>query len=245
MARRRMFSLDIIDTDVFLEMPASAQNLYFHLGMRGDDDGFIASPRKIMKSVNASDDDMKILLAKQFVIPFDTGICVIRHWRIHNYIQNDRYNETHYKEEKKQLTIQDNVYTLDTTGIQGVSGLETQVRIGKVRIGKGNKIALPSESPTAHSDKSKKPTLEEVSSFFDDSGFNKDPENFFNYWESVDWTMGNGRKIKDWKAAARNYVKKPWAPPAPPKKAPVQLCEHCGEPLFDEHCDNKDCPQYA
>lgn len=91
----------------------------------------------------------------------------------------------------------------------------------------------------------KKPTLEEVQAFFDESRFTKDPENFFNYWESVDWTKGNGRKIKDWKAAARNYVKMPWAPSAPPKKAPVQLCPECGKPLFDELCMNKDCPRYA
>jgi len=136
MARRRMFSLDVIDTDVFLEMPASTQNLYFHLGMRADDDGFVSSPKKTMKAINSSEDDMKILLAKQFVIPFDSGICVIKHWRIHNYIQNDRYKETRYLEEKENLSIQDDVYILDTNPIQGVSNPYTQVRLGKDRISK-------------------------------------------------------------------------------------------------------------
>jgi hypothetical protein len=126
-----MFSLDVIDTDAFLEMPSTTQNLYFHLGMRGDDDGFVSSPKKIMKVVNASEDDMKILLAKQFVIPFDSGVCVIKHWRIHNYIQNDRYKETRCLAEKKRLSIQDDVYILDTNPKQSVSGTEPQVRLGK------------------------------------------------------------------------------------------------------------------
>ena len=99
MAERRMFALKIIDSDAFLDMPVSAQNLYFHLSMRADDDGFISSPKKIMRMIKASDDDMKILLAKRFLLSFDTGIVVIKHWRLHNYIAKDRYTETIYKEE--------------------------------------------------------------------------------------------------------------------------------------------------
>lgn len=112
MARKRMFSLDVIDTDTFIEMPQSSRLLYYELCMRADDDGFVSSPKKIIKMVGCSDDDFKILIAKQFVIPFDTGVVVIKHWKIHNYIQKDRYKETIYIEEKEQLQQGENgMYT--------------------------------------------------------------------------------------------------------------------------------------
>lgn len=91
MARRRMFSLDVVDTDAFTEMPVSAQALYFHLGMHGDDDGFVSSPRKIEKSVGCNSDDLKLLVAKGFIIPFDSGVVVIRDWNANNTLKNDRY----------------------------------------------------------------------------------------------------------------------------------------------------------
>ena len=132
-----MFSLKIIDTDEFLDMPATTQNLYFHLGMRADDDGFIASPKKITKMINSADDDMKVLITKKFIIPFENGVCVIRHWRIHNYIQKDRYEETQYLEEKASLSIKNNKYTTNKLKcIQNVSKMFPQDRVGKVRKGK-------------------------------------------------------------------------------------------------------------
>ena len=103
MARRRMMSADIIDTDKFMDMPTTTQCLYFHFLLRADDDGFVAAPKRIMKMSNAADDDMKVLIIKKYLIPFDSGVCVIRDWKIHNYIQTDRYQETEYREEKKQL----------------------------------------------------------------------------------------------------------------------------------------------
>jgi hypothetical protein len=112
MAKRRMFSKDVIDTDHFLEMPMSSQLLYFHLALRADDDGFVSSPKRILRLIGSSDDDFKLLLAKDFIIPFESGICVIKHWRIHNYIRNDRYNETIYQDEKKLLVEENNVYSL-------------------------------------------------------------------------------------------------------------------------------------
>lgn len=137
MATRRMFSLKIIDTDLFLDMPTSSRLLYFDLSMRADDDGFIASPKKIIKMTNANEDDLRLLIAKKFIIPFESGICVIRHWKIHNYIQKDRYSETLYFEEKNKLkTNKDNSYQVDTECIQDVSIVDTQVRLGKVRLGK-------------------------------------------------------------------------------------------------------------
>ena len=108
MAEKRMFSKKIIDTDWFMDMPASTQNLYFHLSMRADDDGFIANPRRIVRLVGASEDDYKLLIAKAFIIVFDNGICVIKDWRINNYLRGDRYTETIYKEEKAQLTLCEN-----------------------------------------------------------------------------------------------------------------------------------------
>jgi hypothetical protein len=127
MAKRRMFSMDVVDTDAFLDMPPTTQNLYFHLGMRADDDGFVSSPKKIMKIINCGEDDMKILLTKNFIIGFESGVVVIKHWRLHNYISKDRYNETNYKDEKGSLKLKENkVYT------ECIQNVDT----GKVRLGK-------------------------------------------------------------------------------------------------------------
>ena len=113
MSERRMFSKTIIDSDEFLDMPVSAQCLYFHLNMRADDDGFVNSPKKIMRMIGASQDDLSILIMRKFLIPFDSGVVVIRHWKIHNYIRKDRYHETIYKTEKLQLSESDtNEYML-------------------------------------------------------------------------------------------------------------------------------------
>lgn len=134
MAERRMFAKTIIDSDVFLDMPLSTQALYFHLSMRADDDGFINNPKKIQRIIGSSDDDLKLLIAKNFIIPFESGIVVIKHWKIHNYIRNDRYKETVYQEEKALLDTKGNkVYTL---GIPNDNQMDTQNRIGKDRIGK-------------------------------------------------------------------------------------------------------------
>ena len=127
MAELRMFAKTIIDSDAFLDMPLSAQSLYFHLSMRADDDGFINNPKKIQRMIGASDDDVKILVMKKFIIPFESGVVVIKHWKIHNYIQNDRYKATVYTEEKSRLSIKKNkAYTLDTECTQSGYSLDTQ-----------------------------------------------------------------------------------------------------------------------
>ena len=138
MAQRRMMSLKVIDTDDFLDMPMSARLLYYDLNMRADDDGFVSSPKKIQRMIGASEDDYKVLLTKQFIIPFDSGICVIRHWRVHNYIQKDRYSPTIYEEQKKHLeTDKNGIYKkMDTECIQNGYISDTQVRLGKVRLEK-------------------------------------------------------------------------------------------------------------
>ncbi len=123
MANRRMFSKSIIKTDLFLDMSQTAQNLYFHLGMEADDDGFV-SPKMVMRLLGSTEDDLKVLKVKGFVIPFESGVIVIRHWKQNNYIQSDRYQPTIYQNEFK-LACEDNVYNLDT-----------QYSIGKNRIDK-------------------------------------------------------------------------------------------------------------
>ena len=141
MAERRMFAKTIIDSDAFLDMPLSAQALYFHLSMRADDDGFINNAKKIQRMIGGADDDLKLLLAKNFIIPFESGVVVIKHWKIHNYIRNDRYKPTVYAEEKAMLTTKENgAYTF---GIPDGYQMETQDRLGKDRVGK-DRLELPS-----------------------------------------------------------------------------------------------------
>ncbi len=138
-----MFAKQIIDSDNFLDMPLSTQALYFHLSMRADDDGFINNPKKIMRMIGAADDDMRILVARQYVLAFETGVVVVRHWKIHNYIQKDRYKETTCLTEKDRIeTLPDGSYT---ECIQNVSEMDTQVRleIGKDRLKIENERAKP------------------------------------------------------------------------------------------------------
>lgn len=127
MADRRMFSKKIIDSDAFLDMPLTTQALYFHLSIRADDDGFVSNAKRIKTMIGASDDDLKLLIAKRFVLTFESGVVVIKHWRIHNYIQNDRYTPTTYVEEKATLSLDaKNAYT---ECIHDVSNLDTQDRV--------------------------------------------------------------------------------------------------------------------
>ena len=135
MAEKRMFAKTIIDSDAFLDMSLSTQALYFHLSMRADDDGFVNNPKKIQRMIGAGDDELKMLIAKKFIIPFESGVCVIKHWRIHNYIQKDRYKETVYKDEKAHLILKENkAYKfVDTPCIHSVSNSETQIRLDKIR----------------------------------------------------------------------------------------------------------------
>lgn len=142
MAERRMFSKVIIDSDAFLDMPLSTQALYFHLSMRADDDGFLNNARKIQRLVGASDDDLKLLLMKRFVIGFEGGILVIKHWRMNNYLRKDRYTPTVYQDELSMLKVKENgAYTLEKTngiqvGIPDGNQCVTQVSIGKDSIDK-------------------------------------------------------------------------------------------------------------
>ena len=133
MAERRMMSKKITDTDAFLDMPLTTQALYFHFLQNADDDGFVGSPNSIMRKIGASKNDYDLLMVKRFIIVFNSGICVIKHWRIHNYIQKDRYVETTFLKEKAQLKTEENgAYT---ESIQNVYKLDAQDSIGKYSIG--------------------------------------------------------------------------------------------------------------
>lgn len=134
MAKRRMFSQQITESDSFLEMPLSTQALYFHLGMSADDDGFVNNPKRIQRVIGANEDDLKLLMAKNFVLAFESGVVVIKHWKINNYIPKDRYTPTVYEEEKAQLFEKPNrAYTFC---IQDVYKLDTQTRLDKTRLDK-------------------------------------------------------------------------------------------------------------
>lgn len=202
MAKRRMFSLDVVDTDTFLDLPASSQSLYFHLGMRADDDGFVSSPKRITAMVNASGDDLKLLMAKGFVIPFDSGVCVIRDWKVNNYIQSDRYTPTLYMEEKKHLSCKKSGqydYS-DTPCIQSVPELDTQGRVVEDRRVKSKSVKAASP-PRAS--RFTPPTLAEVQAYVSERQSPVDPQGFLDFYAAKGWMVGK-TPMRDWKAACRN-----------------------------------------
>lgn len=145
MANKRMFSKQITTSDAFVDMPVSSQLLYFHLNMEADDDGFVANPKRIIKITNVSNDDLKILLSKRFILAFETGVVVIKHWLLHNAVRKDMYKETQYLEEKKTLQIKDNgVYT----EVRNESVTEPLHRLDKIRLDKKDFVPKSSSNKT-------------------------------------------------------------------------------------------------
>lgn len=257
MAERRMFAKTIIDSDAFLDMPISSQNLYFHLSMRADDDGFLNNPKKIQRMVNASDDDLKILCAKSFLIPFETGVVVIKHWRISNYLRADRYKPTVYQEEYGQLEIKENgAYTKITgipCGIPVDTQRETQVRLGKDSIGKDSK----EESQDKHASPSKSkrikkefvpPTIEEVTEYVLEKQLVINPYKFIDWYSKTNWKDNEGKQIKNWKMKAISWDsrEKEKNPSAIPYSKPLPLqdkvprekkkCPKCGGDIRGSAC---------
>ena len=217
MAERRMFAKTIIDSDAFLEMPLTSQLLYFHLSMRADDDGFVNKPKSIMRMCGCKDDDLAMLFARKFLIPFESGVVVIKHWKIHNYIRKDSYVETKYKEEKSMLELDENQsYRMLTDGVRVtspsqvcnryVTGTSTQDRKGKDSIVQD--ISISGGKSTRFTP----PTLEEVQAYCIERGNNVDAERFIDFYSSKGWMVGKN-KMKDWKAAVRNWER------TEPKKA--------------------------
>lgn len=160
MAERRMFAKAIIDSDAFLDMPLSAQALYFHLSMRADDDGFVGNPKRIRGMLGANEDDFKLLILKRFLLSFGSGVVVIKHWKIHNYIQSDRYKETTYIDEKATLTLDGKKSY--TECIYVGNEMDTQDSIDKISIDKYNAHEKPN-----HDDKAiDKVSMEEIENYF-------------------------------------------------------------------------------
>ena len=149
MAQRRMFNLKIVDSDAFLDMPSSSQLLYFHLGMHADDDGFV-SPKKVMRVIGSTSDDLQVLAAKRFVLPFENGVVVIKHWWIHNTIFKDRYHKTTYIKELNNLKIKENgAYTeKKEISYQNDNKMLTQPKLNEPKLNKTNKMgsSLPRTS---------------------------------------------------------------------------------------------------
>ena len=198
MAERRMFAKTIVLSDAFLDLPMSARCLYFTLGMLADDDGFVNAPRSIMRQCGASDDDMKLLLAKKFALLFDSGVIVIKHWRMANALRKDRYTPTVWQKEYAQLSLKENgAYTLNG-GCQVVAnGLPDGCpNISKDKITKDKLISS--------GDKHHHPTLEEVKAYCSERGNKVDPERWFDYYTSNGWKVGKN-PMKDWKAAVRTW----------------------------------------
>lgn len=205
MAERRMFTKKITDSDAFLELSSAAQALYFHLNQGADDDGFNNQVSNAMFKAHASVDDLKILMLKNFVIRFDSGVIVIKHWRMHNTLRKDRYTPTNFQEELSLLGIKDNgAYTL---GCQTVakrlpqSSLE-EISVDKDSIGKGNSA---DGAPTPK--RFVKPTVEEVAAYCKERNNNVDPQRFWDFYEAKGWKVGN-QPMKDWKAAVRTWEKR-------------------------------------
>ena len=208
MAERRMMAKSIIKSDQFLEMPMSSQLLYFHLLLDADDDGFINAPKSIMRVIGAKDDDMRVLQAKGYTIPFDSGVIVIKHWRIHNSLRKDRYNPNPQLEnERKQLIINDRKeYELATnwqpTGNQlATNGYHS---IGKDSIGKDSVYSGCDKSQPTRTHFTP-PTLEEVKAYCIERNNNIDAEYFIDFQEARGWVLSNGKKMKDWKATIRTW----------------------------------------
>ena len=222
MAERRMFTMKIVDSDAFLEMPMSTQALYFHLNMRADDDGFVNNPKRIQRMVGASDDDLKLLLAKRFILGFENGIVVIKHWRMHNLLRKDRYNPTQYIEEKATLTVkEDGAYTekdqiecLATSWQPNGNQMATQYSIGKESIVKDSVVedSIVEDAPTPS-----KPTRHKYGEYnnvlLSDEEYEKLVTEFPNdYDQRIERLSGyiasTGKSYKNHLATIRNWAKR-------------------------------------
>ena len=216
MAERRMFAKTIVLSDAFLDMPMSARCLYFTLGMLADDDGFVNAPKAIMRQCGASEDDMRILVARKFLILFESGVIVIKHWRINNYLRSDRYVETKHTAEKSLIEIGENgAYHLYDSGIHndGIpnSGIPSigkdsidKDSIDKNRLKKNNSSA-DSNIVTSGVSKFKPPTLQDVSKYCAEKSLTYvNPESFVDFYESKNWMVGKN-KMSNWKSALSGW----------------------------------------
>lgn len=218
MAHKSCFSTQIVRSGAFLEMPLSAQALYFHLGMEADNEGFVNNPRIVTRMISAADDDLRLLVAKNFVIVFESGVIVIKGWRINNTLRSDRFKETAYAAEKSMLYLKPNgSYTLDSTqgkplltcafdsGIPAVYQMATsgspklkETKLKETKSNEGNKARTAFVPPS----------LDEVQAYVKEKGYHFDAEAFIAHYEANGWVQANGRaKIKNWKMCCTTWEK--------------------------------------
>lgn len=229
MAERRMFAKTIIDSDAFLEMPTTSQLLYFHLSMRADDDGFVNKPKSLMRMVGCKDDDLKLLFVKKFLIPFESGVVVIKHWKIHNYIRKDTYTETKYKEEKATLELDENsAYRLtEESPLQlrdgSVTSPSTQDRLGQVSTGKDSVGKDIEEAEPPKPSRHKYGFYKNV--LLTDEEYEKLQDEFpHDYTDRIErlseYIASTGKKYKSHLATIRSWARKDTVQrPAAPKKS--------------------------
>ena len=229
MAQKRMFSLSVVDTDRFLDMPVSTQALYFHLGMHGDDDGFVSGPRKIARAAGCNDDDLRLLIQKKYIIPFKSGVVVITDWKINNTLKNDRYKSTVYQDELHKLTtMPGGSYGCGSTLIpewnQNGTRLEPQQNLTEHNITEHSEsmAARPPRTPANRkTSRFVPPTVEEVRAYCQERRNAVDPQRFVDYYTANGWTQGRGKPIKDWRAAVRTWESRDTGRPAGGNAKPV------------------------
>ena len=230
MAERRMFAKTIVTSDAFLDMPASTRCLYFLLGMVADDDGFVNNPKSIMRQAGATADDLNLLIAKRFILTFQSGVVVIKHWCIHNTIQKDRYKETKYLEEKNQLMLDGNkAYTEAVSDvypecIQDVSKPEPQVRLGKDRLSQDSVGEVIEEAAPPKITRHKYGFYKNV--LLTDEDYAKLQEEFpHDYTDRIErlseYMASHGKSYKNHLATIRNWARKdkPQSRPAAQKNS--------------------------
>jgi len=235
MAERRMFAKSIVLSDAFLDMPLSSRCLYFTLGMLADDDGFVGNPKSIMRQCGASLDDMNVLLSKRYILAFESGVIVIKHWRMNNYLRDDRHKSTTYIEELSTLTIDEKgSYTeKNRVGIPLANQVPTEClpdanqitangipSIGKDRLGKDKK----------DNKKFTPPTFEEVEAYAKERGGKVDPKFFFDYFTEGKWIDSKGNPVRNWKQKMVSWEKHN---PPQPKPAENKKVHNFNERTYD------------
>ena len=217
MAQKRMFDKSIIDTDRFCDMPMSTKALYFVLGMEADDFGFV-SPRRVMRMHGGTDDDLKILISKQFLIYFPSGVVVITDWCKNNWLDKRRIAETEFKEELKSLELFENKYILRSAKHSLSNGLESieensieensieenSIEENSIEESSAEEREVSCETLKTKSKKFTKPSLEEINNFILENNLKVNGEHFYDYYESNGWKVGKN-SMKDWKATLRNW----------------------------------------
>lgn len=220
-----MFTMKIVDSDAFLDMPLTTQALYFHLNMRADDDGFVGNPKRIARLINASEDDLKLLIAKRFILVFENGVIVIKHWRMHNTLSSGRYTQTTYLDEKEKLLLKENgSYSFDNglpmndskyiemskrQSRRTIDEQKTNADIDKDKdldLKKDIDIENKKESKGTKAKRFCKPTLDEVKNYIQESNLNVNAQYWYDYYESNGWMVGKNH-MKDWKACIRRWNK--------------------------------------